>query len=61
MTLLWGLVQLFFPPDTPLTARFLNSEEKKLAEARPQKKQHSFKDTKWEKAQFIEAMVDPKT
>jgi ACS family allantoate permease-like MFS transporter len=54
-------VQLFFPPDTPLTARFLNSEEKKLAEARPQKKQHSFKDTKWEKAQFIEAMVDPKT
>ncbi|OBT89035.1 hypothetical protein VE02_02186 [Pseudogymnoascus sp. 03VT05] len=33
----------------------------KLAEARPQKKQHSFKDTKWEKAQFIEAMVDPKT
>ncbi|KAJ5518749.1 Major facilitator superfamily domain general substrate transporter [Penicillium expansum] len=29
--------------------------------ARPQKKQHSFKDTKWEKAQFIEAMIDPKT
>ncbi|KFZ12691.1 hypothetical protein V502_06973 [Pseudogymnoascus sp. VKM F-4520 (FW-2644)] len=61
MTLLWGLVLLFFLPDTPLTARFLNSEEQKLAEARPQKKQHSFKDTKWEKAQFIEAMIDPKT
>ncbi|KGO39840.1 Major facilitator superfamily domain, general substrate transporter [Penicillium expansum] len=61
ITFLWGLVLLVFLPDTPLTARFLNSEERKLAEARPQKKQHSFKDTKWEKAQFIEAMIDPKT
>lgn len=44
-----------------MNARWLTEEQRKVAMQRPQAVQKSFKSTKWQKDQFIEALIDPKT
>lgn len=61
VTFLWGLVLLFFLPDSPKNARFLSKSERDYANRRPQQHNHSFKTTVWKKSQFFEALTDPKT
>lgn len=60
-TFLWGIVLLFFLPDSPLEARFLTPVERTYAHRRPQQQTHSFKTTVWKRDQFLEALRDPKT
>ncbi|KAJ3495451.1 hypothetical protein NLG97_g3391 [Lecanicillium saksenae] len=61
VTLAWGIVLLFFLPDSPLDARFLTPEERNYANRRPQQSTHSFQTKEWKKDQVIEALQDPKT
>lgn len=61
VTFVWGLVLLFFLPDSPLTARFLTKDERAYAHRRPQQKTHSFQTKEWKRGQFVEALIDPKT
>lgn len=61
ITFVWALVLLVFLPDSALTARFLTPHERELANSRPQKKTHSFKNSHWKLHQAVEAIKDPKT
>ncbi len=60
-TFAWGLVLLYFLPDTPKNARFLKPHEQQLALLRPQKMQKTTKSNIYKKHQAIEALTDPKT
>lgn len=61
VTFVWGIVLLFFLPDSPLDARFLTPEQRTYANRRPQQHTHSFQTKEWKKDQVIEALKDPKT
>jgi ACS family allantoate permease-like MFS transporter len=61
ITFVWGIVLFIFLPDSPLNARFLSADQRTYAYRRPQQDTHSFKTKEWKMAQFIEALVDPKT
>ncbi|EKD15036.1 uncharacterized protein L3040_003764 [Drepanopeziza brunnea f. sp. 'multigermtubi'] len=60
-TFLWGIVMLIFLPDSPQHARFLGPEERRQAFARVQGEQHSAYTRKWNNAQVVEALIDPKS
>lgn len=51
----------FVLPNNPQTAKFLTTEERKLAFARVQGTRHSADSRKWSSAQFKEALIDPRT
>lgn len=44
-----------------MNASFLTATEKEYASLRPKKFQHTTQTTKWDKAQFIETLKDPKS
>jgi len=52
---------LFFFPDSPVTARFLTTDEKIRVVKRIQSNQSGTETKKWKKEQFWEAIKDPKT
>ena len=54
------LYYLYFP-DNPTTARFLTAEEKVRAVKRVQDNRNGIETKRFKKAQFIEALSDPKT
>jgi hypothetical protein len=51
----------FFFPDNPMTAYFLNSEEKLRVVQRVRANQNGIETKVWKKYQFIEAITDVKT
>ncbi|KAH8172954.1 major facilitator superfamily protein [Sarocladium implicatum] len=57
----WGLVSLFFLPDLPATARFLNEREKAVAIDRVAKNRQGVKNKHFKKDQAIQCAKDPKT
>lgn len=57
----WGLVSLFFLPDLPATARFLNEREKAIAIDRVAKNRQGVKNKHFKKDQAIQCAKDPKT
>lgn len=61
ITFAWSLVLLFFLPDSALQAKWLTPQEREIAHSRPQRKTHSFKNTRWLPYQAVEALKDPKT
>ena len=61
VTFFWGVVLFVFLPDSPLNARFLQPDRRTYAYYRPQQHTHSPKTKEWKKAQFVEALLDPKT
>lgn len=60
-TFLWGLVLLFFLPDSIATARFLSPEEKQCAEQRVILRGTGKTKHTWKSAQMLECFMDPKT
>ncbi|KAI9729381.1 MAG: hypothetical protein M1834_006905 [Cirrosporium novae-zelandiae] len=61
MTVVWSLVLGLFLPDNPVKAKFLSEREKVIAIDRVRVNQTGIENKKFKKAQFIEAMLDPKT
>lgn len=60
-TFLWGFVLLFMLPDSIATARFLSSEEKRIAEQRVVLAGTGKAHHEWRPAQTVECFLDPKT
>ncbi|KAF8687957.1 hypothetical protein AX14_003576 [Amanita brunnescens Koide BX004] len=61
MTLVTSVIFWFFFPDSPANAYFLTPEERVLAVRRIKANQAGVENKYWKKAQFIEALTDPKT
>ncbi|KAH7096651.1 MFS general substrate transporter [Auriculariales sp. MPI-PUGE-AT-0066] len=61
LSLIVGTIFLAFFPDNPAKARFLSQEEKVLVVKRVSENQNGIETKKFKKAQFIEALRDPKT
>ncbi|PLN86690.1 permease of the major facilitator superfamily [Aspergillus taichungensis] len=61
ITVAWSVLLWFYLPDSPSSAHFLTSTERKLASLRPKKFQRTTQTRKWNRAQFKETFVDPKT
>ncbi|KAF2163960.1 hypothetical protein M409DRAFT_68203 [Zasmidium cellare ATCC 36951] len=61
ITTLWGIVILFFLPDSPVKAKFLSEDERKAAIDRIKENETGIENKHWKKDQFIEAMLDVKT
>ncbi|PLB33357.1 permease of the major facilitator superfamily [Aspergillus candidus] len=61
ITIAWSVLLWFYLPDSPSTAHFLTPTERKLASLRPKKFQRTTQTKKWDRAQFKEALIDPKT
>ena len=57
----WGLVSLYFLPDVPATARFLNERERAIAVNRVAKNRQGVKNKHFKKDQAIQCAKDPKT
>ncbi|KFY49408.1 hypothetical protein V495_00597 [Pseudogymnoascus sp. VKM F-4514 (FW-929)] len=57
----WGLVMLFYLPDTALKAKWLTPHERDIAHSRPQTATHNLQTSRWMFNQAIEALKDPKT
>ncbi|KAG2223821.1 hypothetical protein INT45_001955 [Circinella minor] len=55
----WGLVVLFFLPDSPMRAKCYSEEDKKLLVERVRSNQTGLQNKTWRKDQFIEALKDP--
>ncbi|EME45189.1 hypothetical protein DOTSEDRAFT_170446 [Dothistroma septosporum NZE10] len=60
-TFLWGFVLLLLLPDSIATARFLSSEEKRVAEERVATAGTGKSHHEWRPAQTMECLLDPKT
>ncbi|KAF8350493.1 major facilitator superfamily domain-containing protein [Amanita rubescens] len=61
ITLVTSVVFWFFFPDSPANAYFLTPEERVLAIRRIKVNQAGVENKHWKKAQFVEALTDPKT
>lgn len=57
----WGIMLFFALPDSPVTAWFLNHEERLAAVARVQQNQTGMINRHFKRDQVIEAILDPKT
>ncbi|KAI8139580.1 major facilitator superfamily domain-containing protein [Fennellomyces sp. T-0311] len=55
---LWGLVVLFFMPDSPMRAKCYSEEDKKLMVERVRSNQTGLQNRVWRREQFIEAFTD---
>ena len=60
-TTAWGVMLFFVLPDSPVTAWFLNHEEKLAAVARVKHNQTGMINRHFKKEQVIETILDPKT
>ncbi|KEF53541.1 uncharacterized protein A1O9_10516 [Exophiala aquamarina CBS 119918] len=58
LKILWGIVMLFFLPDNPQTAYFLNSDKRKQPFARVQGIRRFADTRKWQNAQMKETLRD---
>ncbi|KAA8645314.1 uncharacterized protein ATNIH1004_006733 [Aspergillus tanneri] len=61
ITIAWSAVLWFYLPDSPSNARFLTPTEREFASLRPKKFQRTTQTKKWDRSQFVEAWLDPKT
>ncbi|KAB8257359.1 major facilitator superfamily domain-containing protein [Aspergillus pseudonomiae] len=61
ITVAWSVVLWFSLPDSPSNAHFLSSSEREFASLRPKKFQRTTQTKKWNRNQFIESLIDPKT
>ncbi|KAF2141017.1 uncharacterized protein K452DRAFT_251900 [Aplosporella prunicola CBS 121167] len=61
ITFAWSLVILIFLPATPMEAIFLSKEEKYHLIHRVAENSTGIENKEWKWAQFLEAIVDPKT
>ncbi|QMW36816.1 hypothetical protein G4B11_000052 [Aspergillus flavus] len=61
ITVAWSVVLWFYLPDSPSNAHFLSSSEREFASLRPKKFQRTTQTRKWDRDQFIESFMDPKT
>ncbi|KAH9840476.1 allantoate permease [Teratosphaeria destructans] len=61
LTIMWGLVLLVMLPDSIANARFLNDEEKKIAERRVVRSGTGKVQHAWQSTQVVECLKDPKT
>ncbi|KAF5386907.1 hypothetical protein D9615_001594 [Tricholomella constricta] len=61
VTLLVSVTFWFFFPDSPVSARFLTTEERAKAVQRIKVNQAGIENKHWKRDQFIEAFRDPKT
>lgn len=61
LTFVTFLLFLFFFPDNPTTARFLSPRERLMTVRRVQANQNGIETKAWKRAQFVEAVADPKT
>lgn len=58
--LVWSVVVWIYMPDTMITAKFLTDREKAIAVERIRRNRTGVANPKFEKSQFIEAIMDPK-
>ncbi|KAH8669162.1 major facilitator superfamily domain-containing protein [Xylariales sp. PMI_506] len=61
ITIAWSFVVWFFLPDSPRTAKFLTPSERETASIRPKKFQKTTQTQKWDRKQFVEALLDPQS
>lgn len=61
ITVLVGVVFLYFMPDSQLNARFLTPEERIMAVERIRKNQQGIGNKHFKRYQFVEALTDPMT
>ncbi|KAH6670419.1 major facilitator superfamily transporter [Halenospora varia] len=61
ITTAWGVVLLLFLPNNPLTAKFLSTDEKLGVVNRIKDNGTGMENRHFKRAQFIEALLDPKT
>ncbi|KAI5118501.1 hypothetical protein M0805_004001 [Coniferiporia weirii] len=61
LTLFTFLLFLLFFPDNPTTAWFLTPRERLAAVQRVRENQNGIETKTWKRAQFVEALTDPKT
>lgn len=61
MTFLWGVLMLFRLPNSPMDAKFLTDEERKIAIERLRANKTGFKNNRIDRGQIGEAFVDIKT
>jgi ACS family allantoate permease-like MFS transporter len=57
----WGIMLFFALPDSPVTAWFLNHEERLAAVARVRRNQTGMINRHFKRDQVIETILDPKT
>lgn len=57
----WSIFAFIFLPDSPMTAFFLNDEEKYHAVRRLAKNKTGIVNKYWKWNQALEAVIDPKT
>ncbi|EGV62092.1 MFS general substrate transporter [Yamadazyma tenuis ATCC 10573] len=56
----YGLLEFFLLPDSPVSCRYLNEREKAIVIDRVRKNQTGVKNTKFKKEQFFQTFKDPK-
>lgn len=60
-TMMWGVTLVFLMPNTPMTAWFLNEEDRVKAVLRVESNKTGIKNNEWKKYQVIEALMEPTT
>ncbi|KAH7317157.1 major facilitator superfamily domain-containing protein [Stachybotrys elegans] len=61
ISVVWGVVSLIWLPDLPATAKFLDTEERRIAVNRVARNRQGVKNHYFKKYQAIQCLKDPKT